>query len=251
MEKPLLVEMKNISKSFGGLRALNHVDLHLGKGEVLGLVGDNAAGKSTLMKILSGALSYDEGALFYKGKQVHFKSARDARESGIEMIYQDLALIRCLDVTANMFLGKELRTGLIGNAVKIIIDKKRMKEETVKALEKLKIQMNSVSMEASNLSGGQQQSIAFARAVHFNAKLIIMDEPTSALSIKETEKVLDLVSQLKEKGISVIIISHRVQHIFQVSDRVMVLRHGEKVMDCPLSGTTEEQVIRKIIGIEN
>jgi simple sugar transport system ATP-binding protein len=251
MENTPLVEMRNISKSFGGIRALSSVGLSIRRGEVLGLVGDNAAGKSTLMKILSGALSFDEGELYFEGRQVFHKSARDARELGIEMIYQDLALIRCLDVTANMFLGKELRTGLIGGFLKIRIDNKRMREETAAALERLKIHMNSVSLEASRLSGGQQQSIAIARAVHFNAKLVIMDEPTSALSIKETEKVLALVSQLKESGISVIIISHRVQHIMEVSDRVMVLRHGAKVLDCSISETSEEKVIRTIIGVEN
>jgi simple sugar transport system ATP-binding protein len=246
-----LIEMRKISKRFGGLQALINVDLALDKGEVLGLVGDNAAGKSTLMKILSGALNYDAGDILYDGKKVIYKSAGDARELGIEMIYQDLALIRCLDIAANMFLGKELRTGLIGNFLKIKIDKKRMRKETWDALQGLKIQIDSVVTKAGNISGGQQQSIAIARALHFNANVIIMDEPTSALSIKETQKVLDLVRHLKEKGKAVIIISHRVQDIFKVADRVLILRHGIKVMDCKISDTTEDEVIKQIIGIKN
>jgi simple sugar transport system ATP-binding protein len=251
MQFEYLVEMRNISKRFGGLQALSNVDLHIGKGEVLGLVGDNAAGKSTLMKTLSGAISPDEGSIFFEGKEVIYKSPKDARDLGIEMIYQDLALIKCLSVDANMFLGKELRTGLFGNFLKIKIDKKRMRKEAAASLENLKIQVKSVNSEASNLSGGQQQSIAIARALHFNAKLIIMDEPTSALSIKETKKVIDLINGFKEKGISAIIISHRVQDIFEVADRVMVLCHGAKTLDENIRDVTIEEVIKTIIGVQN
>ncbi len=251
MDDTRFIRMVNISKRYGGVQALQGVDFSVDRGEVVGLVGDNAAGKSTLMKILSGAVSHDEGSITIDGSPVHYRSARDARELGVEMIYQDLALIRCLDVTANMFLGKELKTGLIGGFLKILIDNRRMREETLSALERLKIHMNSVRIDAGNLSGGQQQSIAIARAVHFNARLVIMDEPTSALSINETEKVLNLVAQLRQGGIAVIIISHRVQHVFQVSDRIVVLRHGQKVMDRGIRDTSEEQVIRKIVGTED
>jgi simple sugar transport system ATP-binding protein len=250
MDDTRFVQMRKISKRYGGVQALLGIDLEIDRGEVVGLVGDNAAGKSTLMKILSGAISFDEGALIIDGKEVRYKNARDARLLGIEMIYQDLALIKCLDVTANMFLGKEMKTGIVGRFMKIRIDNKRMREETLSALERLKIHMNSVRMDASNLSGGQQQSIAIARAVHFNARLVIMDEPTSALSINETEKVLNLVKHLRERGISIIMISHRVQHVFQVSNRIVVLRHGQKVMDSRIDQTSEEQVIRKIVGTE-
>lgn len=251
MEIKHLVEMRDISKNFGGLRALNNVDLYLGKGEVLGLVGDNAAGKSTLMKILSGALQPDKGEIYLKGREVRYRSAKDARDIGIEMIYQDLALIRCLDVAANMFLGKELRRGLIGNFFKIRIDKKRMSKETKSSLENLKIHIDSIKTDAGNLSGGQQQSISVARALHFNAKVLIMDEPTSALSIKESRKVLNLVRDFKEKGVSAIIVSHRIQDIFQVADRVMILRHGIKVEDCKITEITMDEVVKEIIGIEN
>ncbi|MCL5986316.1 MAG: ATP-binding cassette domain-containing protein [Actinobacteria bacterium] len=251
MQNVHLVDMKNISKRFGGLQALSNVDLYLNKGEVLGLVGDNAAGKSTLMKILSGAIQQDEGSIFFEGIEIKYKSPKDARDLGIEMIYQDLALIRCLSVDANMFLGKELKTGLIGNFLKIRIDKKRMRKETMESLESLKIQVGSVQTEASNLSGGQQQSIAIARALHFNAKVIIMDEPTSALSIKETRKVLDLVIDFKGKGISAVMISHRIQDVFEVADRIVVLRHGIKVEDCRASDTTTDAIVKKIIGIED
>ncbi len=249
MENIPLIEMKKITKNYGGLRALNGVDLYLNRGEVLGLVGDNAAGKSTLMKILSGAIRQDEGLIFFNGNEVKYKSAKDARDLGIEMIYQDLALISVLSVDENLFLGKELTTGVFGKFLKIKIDKKRMEKEAEEALKELKIIVKSVKTLADNLSGGQQQTIAIARALHFDAKVIIMDEPTSALSIKETRKVLDLIKSLKERDIGTIIISHRVQDVFEVADRIMVLCHGIKTLDKSINQVTMDEVVKKIIGV--
>jgi simple sugar transport system ATP-binding protein len=249
MEKTPIIEMRKITKNYGGLRALNEVDLYLNKGEVLGLVGDNAAGKSTLMKILSGAIRQDEGSILFNGSEVKYKSAKDARDLGIEMIYQDLALISVLSVDGNLFLGKELTTGIFGKFFKIKIDRKRMEKEAEGSLKELKIHVKSVKTLASNLSGGQQQTIAIARALHFNAKVLIMDEPTSALSIKENRKVLDLIKSLKEKSVGTIIISHRVQDVFEVADRVMVLCHGVKTLDKAIDDVTIDEVVKKIIGI--
>jgi len=248
MENIPIIEMRKITKSYGGVRALNEVDLYLNKGEVLGLVGDNAAGKSTLMKILSGAIYQDEGVILFNGHEVKYKSAKDARDLGIEMIYQDLALINVLSVDGNLFLGKELTTGVFGRFLKIKIDKKRMEKEAEEALKALKIHVKSVKTLANNLSGGQQQSIAIARTLHFNAKVIVMDEPTSALSIKETRKVLDLIKSLKEKNVATIIISHRVQDVFEVADRVMILCHGVKTLDKDINDVTMDEVVKKIIG---
>jgi len=248
MENVPIIEMRKITKNYGGVRALNEVDLYLNKGEVLGLVGDNAAGKSTLMKILSGAIYQDEGSILFNGLEVKYKSAKDARDLGIEMIYQDLALINVLSVDGNLFLGKELTTGVFGRFLKIKIDKKRMEKEAEEALKALKIHVKSVKTLANNLSGGQQQSIAIARTLHFNAKVIVMDEPTSALSIKETRKVLDLIKSLKEKNVATIIISHRVQDVFEVADRVMILCHGVKTLDKDINDVTMDEVVKKIIG---
>ena len=248
-EKIPIVEMKNISKSFGGVHALRGVDLILHHNEVLGLVGDNAAGKSTLMKILSGAYTPDNGDILVEGRKVNFKSSRDAHQQGIEMVYQDLALANNLDVVANVFMGHEvvsLNLGPIG-----ILDEDHMEQETIRLLDRLKIDVASVRSKVERLSGGQRQAVAIARATAFNTKVTIMDEPTAALSVAAIKKVLDLVRELKEQGASIIIISHRLEDIYEVSDRMMVLRHGRKVCDTPVTGdldTFRERVVAYIIG---
>jgi simple sugar transport system ATP-binding protein len=244
MEK--LLEMKHIYKFFGGLCAVNDVNLDLDKGEVLGLVGDNAAGKSTLMKILSGAYHPTEGDIHFAGSQVKFRSPHDARNMGIEMLFQDLALVPELDVTDNLFLGKELYRQLVG--INLILDRKTMRSQSEGFLKQLGINIPSVNEKVRNLSGGQQQSVSIARTMFFEAKIVILDEPTSAISVKETQRVLDLILQLKEQGIAVIIVSHRMEDIFKVSDRIVVLRRGSKVEDIPKQNTTATHIIQKIIG---
>ena len=244
-----VVEMRNIKKSFGGVHALKGVDLVLHHNEVLGLVGDNAAGKSTLMKILSGAYIPDEGGILIEGKKAHIVNSWDARRQGIEMVYQDLALANNLDVVANVFMGREavsLKLGPIG-----IMDEHHMEQETIRLLDRLKIDISSVRLSVESLSGGQRQAVAIARATAFNTKVTIMDEPTAALSVAAISKVLDLVRELKAQGSSIIIISHRLEDIYQVSDRMMVLRQGRKVCDTPVTGdidTFREHVVAYIIG---
>lgn len=247
MEK--LLEMRNIYKFFGGLCAVNDVSLDLHKGEVIGLVGDNAAGKSTLMKILSGAYHQTEGDIHFAGSQVKFQSPHDARNVGVEMLFQDLALVPELDVTDNLFLGKELYKPLLG--FNLILDRKSMRSQSEGFLKQLGINIPSVNEKVRNLSGGQQQSVSIARTMFFEAKIVILDEPTSAISVKETQRVLDLILQLKEQGIAVIIVSHRMEDIFKVSDRIVVLRRGSKVEDIPRQNTTVTQIIQKIIGGDN
>jgi len=248
-EKVPVVEMRNIKKNFGGVQALKGVNLVLHHNEVLGLVGDNAAGKSTLMKILSGAYTLDEGEIFIDGKKVHFTSSQDAHRQGIEMIYQDLALANNLDVAANVFMGREkmkLQLGSIG-----ILDEHHMEKETERLLDRLKIDISSVRLKVESLSGGQRQAVAIARATAFDSKVTIMDEPTAALSVAAIKKVLDLVRELKAQGNSIIIISHRLEDIYQVSDRMIVLRQGRKVCDTPVKGdidTFREHVVAYIIG---
>jgi len=248
-ENTPVVEMRNIKKNFGAVQALRGVDLVLHHNEVLGLVGDNAAGKSTLMKVLSGAYIPDEGEIFLEGKKAHLSSPMDARRQGIEMVYQDYALANNLDVAANVFLGREvvrLRLGPIG-----VMDYRHMEQETKNLLSRLKIDIPSVRQKVERLSGGQRQAVAIARSTAFDAKVIIMDEPTAALSVAAIDKVLDLVRELKAQGSSIIVISHRLEDIYQVSDRMIVLRQGRKVSDTPVQGDIHEfreRVVAYMIG---
>jgi len=244
-----VVEMRNITKSFAAVRALRGVDLVLHHNEVLGLVGDNAAGKSTLMKVLSGAYIPDAGEIFIEGKKAHIINPLDARRQGIEMVYQDLALANDLDVAANVFMGREpvsVKLGLFS-----VLDERHMELETQRLFDRLKIDISSVRLKVKSLSGGQRQSAAIARATAFDAKVIIMDEPTAALSVAAIGKVLDLVRELKAQGCSIIVISHRLEDIYRVSDRMIVLRHGRKVCDCPVAGDIHEfheRVVTYIVG---
>jgi len=244
-----IVEMRNIKKNFGGVQALRGVDLVLHHNEVLGLLGDNAAGKSTLMKILSGAYIPSEGEILIEGKKAHITNSWDAHRQGIEMVYQDLALANNLDVVANVFMGREAVSVNLGPIS--VMDEHHMEQETQRLLDRLKIDISSVRSKVERLSGGQRQAVAIARATAFDNKVTIMDEPTAALSVAAISKVLDLVRELKAQGSSIIIISHRLEDIYQVSDRMIVLRHGRKVCDTPVSGDIDdfrERVVAYIIG---
>lgn len=244
-----IVEMKGIKKSFGAVRALRGVDLTLHRNEVLGLVGDNAAGKSTLMKVLSGAYLPDEGEIWIEGKRVDIRSPEDSRQLGIEMVYQDFMLANNLDVASNVFLGREIVRWQLGPVR--VMHKRRMEEESRALIDRLKIDIPSVRLKVENLSGGQRQAVAIGRATAFNAKVIIMDEPTAALSVAAIDKVIDLIQQLKEQGASIIIISHRLEDIYRVGDRVMIMRHGRKVGDKPVQGdihSFREDVVAYMVG---
>jgi simple sugar transport system ATP-binding protein len=247
-----IVEMRNIKKNFGAVQALRGVDLLLRKNEVLGLMGDNAAGKSTLMKVLSGAYIPEEGEIFIEEKKAHIINPMDARRRGIEMVYQDCALSNNLDVTANVFLGREsvgIQLGPIS-----VLNEHYMEQDTQRLLDRLKIDISSVHLKVERLSGGQRQAVAIARATAFDAKVTIMDEPTAALSVAAIGKVLDLIRELKAQGCSIIIISHRLEDIYQVSDRIMVMRQGRKVCDSPVEGDIHEfreQVVAYMIGARN
>ncbi len=249
LENTPVVEMRNIKKNFAAVQALRGVDLALRQNEVLGLVGDNAAGKSTLMKVLSGAYQPDGGQILIEGKVVHFSNPMDARRQGIEMVYQDYALANNLDVVANVFMGREvvqLNLGLFK-----VMDFWRMEQETKSLLDRLKINIPSVRQRVERLSGGQRQAVAIARATAFDAKVIIMDEPTAALSVAAIEKVLELIRELKAQGASIIIISHRLEDIYQVSDRMIVLRQGRKVSDMAIEGDIHdfrERTVAYMIG---
>jgi simple sugar transport system ATP-binding protein len=242
-----LIEMRGITKSFGAVQALRGADLKLMPNEVLGLVGDNAAGKSTLMKTLTGVHRPDSGELFFEGKPVIFDSPRASRAHGIEMIYQNLALAPNLDVVANVFLGREKTHEFLSRWLHWL-DEKSMENDTRNLMDKLRINISSVRTNVERMSGGQQQAVAIARAVAFQARVVIMDEPTASLAVKEVGKVLDLIKNLRDSGVAVIIISHRLQDIFTVADRIMVLRGGQSVADHRVADTSMDDVVKYIIG---
>jgi len=240
-----LLELQDVRKSFGAIEALRGVSFSVEAGAVVGLVGDNGAGKSTLMKTITGIHRPDGGDIRFDGASLIGKDPGDIRKAGIEMIYQDLALARMRDVAANIFLGRELTRNVLG--VKII-DTKRMYAEAEAMIAKLGARVKSVTQIAGELSGGQQQSVAIARALTFNPKLVIMDEPTAALAVREIEHVLELIRTLASHGIAVILISHRLTDVFAVCDRIVVLRQGAVIADDPKPQTTMSAVVAHIVG---
>jgi len=237
-----LVEMVGIYKSFGGLQALRDVNLMVRRNEVVGLVGDNAAGKSTLMKILTGAYHADRGSIRFDGLPVQIQRPQDSRRLGIEMIYQDLGMCAKRSVVANLFLGRERNRMSLGFIT--ILDWPRMRRDAQRILDSLHIEIESLDRPMEKLSGGQRQAVAIGRAVSFDPKLVIMDEPTASLALKEVEAVLNLVRKLRANGISVIFISHRLQDVFSVADRIAVLRSGELVGNYPAAEVTPDEIVR-------
>jgi simple sugar transport system ATP-binding protein len=242
-----VLEAHGIYKYFGAVTALRDVNFALHRGEVLGVVGDNGAGKSTLMKILSGLYAPSQGQLLFDGRPVRFHSPRDARNLGIEMVYQDLALAENMNIAENIFLGREPRRNLLGGRL-ALIDHKACREQAQRHVDNLHIRVKSVEQKVEELSGGQRQAVAIARATAFDAKIVIMDEPTAALAVKEVGKVLDLIKHLKTQGIGVVLISHRMDDIFYVCDRVIALFHGTNFAEARLSDTSRSQVIGWIMG---
>jgi len=236
-----IIEMRGITKSFGAVRALVDVNLVLYPGEVLGLVGDNSAGKSTLMKILTGAYQRDSGEILVAGQPVHFRSPHESRDVGIEMIYQDFALCGNMDVGQNIFLGRWPRKGPF-------VDRRKMYSEADQVLKRLKVDVNSVYQRVESLSGGRQQSVAIARAISFAPRVVILDEPTANLSVMATQRLLETMLELKRHGVAQIIISHRLQDIFAVGDRVMVLKRGENVGDRHIAHVNEQHVLEIIVS---
>ena len=243
--KELLLEAKGITKYFGTITALENVDLKVHSGECLGVVGDNGAGKSTLMKVLSGLYKPSSGSLHFQGKEQVLESPRDSQILGLEMVYQDLALAGNLPIGENIFLGREPTKNL---GFLKFLDFNKIKELTNAHLDKLKINVKSADQKVEELSGGQRQAVAIARSTAFNAKVVIMDEPTAALAIKEVGKVLDLINGLKKTGVGVIVISHRMDDIFTVCDRVMALFQGTNFAEANLSNTSRDEVIGWIMG---
>jgi ABC-type sugar transport system ATPase subunit len=243
-----LLEVRNITKSFGGLVAVNDVSLGVNAGEVVGLLGDNGAGKSTLIKVISGVHRADTGSVFFQGKEVTITSPMDALAMGIETIYQDLALAENLNVSANIFLGRERFKKLFGFIN--VLDHGTMQYESRQVLEKLDILIPSLRNRIRALSGGQRQAVAISRSIYWDAKFLIMDEPTAALGVAEQKKVLDTVNLLKSHGIGIIIISHQLHDVFSVSDRLVIMRRGEKVAERITKETNADEVVSLIVGAE-
>jgi len=291
----------NLTKRFGGLVAVNGVSFDVNPGEVIGLVGDNGAGKSTFIKMISGVYQPDGGEIYFDGKKVNFTDPRDARDLGIETIYQDLALAENLDVGSNIFLGREMKKrfiseklsqiiisvvfalplgallawaglqfdkipglvlglvlglafgmvlGWLFGSVTQVVDRRTMMGESAKALKRLDIEIPSLTQQVRNLSGGQRQSVAIARSIYWNARVMIMDEPTAALGVSEQRKVLTLVRTLAGQGVPVIIISHNMQDVFAVADRIVIMRRGKKVGEEVAAKTTPDKVVSLMVGAE-
>jgi fructose transport system ATP-binding protein len=224
-----ILEARGLVKRYGHVVALNGADFELYPNEIVAIIGDNGAGKSTLIKALSGALQPDEGEILLDGHRVRLRSPGDARRAGIETVYQDLAVAPSLDIAANIFLGRESRRGgPLGLGLRLL-DKRAMRREAASHFAELKIGVQSMTQPVENLSGGQRQGVAVARAAKWARRLAIMDEPTAALGVKETRQVLDLILRVRESGLPVILISHDMPHVFELADRILIMRLGKRV----------------------
>lgn len=245
MSSDVILTVEGVSKRFGGTLASNNLSMHIHEGEVLALAGDNGAGKSTLIKMISGVHPPDSGEIRFRDETITNRTPQEIRDLGIETIYQDLALADNLDVGVNIFLGRERMKRVMGIPV---LDRKTMREESRGALKHLGIELNDLSMPVRYLSGGQRQAIAISRAVYWQAKLIIMDEPTAALGVPEQREVKSLINRLKAQGVAIIFISHNLVDIFDVSDRILVLERGRKAGERLITETDEDEVVSMMMG---
>jgi len=229
-QQDIILQANGLSKRFGHVVALDQCDFELRKGEILAVIGDNGAGKSTMIKAISGALQPDAGEIFLNNEKVNFKSPMEARKAGIETVYQNLALSPALSIANNMFLGREIQRNDIFGKVFRLLDRRSMEKQSREMLSELGLMtIQNIGQAAETLSGGQRQGIAVARAVAFGSKVIIMDEPTAALGVKESRRVLDLIQDVRSRGIPIVLISHNMPHVFEVADRIHVHRLGKRL----------------------
>lgn len=236
-----LLKLEGVAKNFGRVQALRGVDLEIRPGEIIGLCGDNGAGKSTLIKVISGYHAADQGQMFWEGKPVRMTSPHEARALGIETVYQEQALAPHLSVARNIFMGREPTTALG------LMDQKKMAEDSMAALASLGLKLRSPDTLVATLSGGQRQGVAIARVIHFKAKLVILDEPTIALAVKEVREVLQFVRHLKSEGVAVIFITHTLHQVFDVTDRILVMAHGTKIADIRTKNTDVDALSEIIV----
>ena len=238
-----VLQARGLVKRYGHVVALDGADLDLYEGEILAIIGDNGAGKSTLIKSISGAVQPDEGEVQLDGEPVRFRSPGDARRAGIETVYQDLAVAPSLDIAANIFLGREQRRGGVAGRALRLLDKSAMRRTASQQFRDLQIGVRSITQPVEELSGGQRQGVAVARAATWARRLVIMDEPTAALGVKETRQVLDLILRVRQRGLPVILISHDMPHVFELADRILIMRLGRSVaVVTPASHTMSEAV---------
>jgi len=243
------LEVRDIAKSYGHVRALISASFRVDYGEVLALLGDNGAGKSTLVKCISGALAADRGEILLDGQPAHMASPRDARAHGVETVYQDLALAPDLDSAANFFIGRELlRSGVLGALH--ALDWPRMRSETVDALNRVGIELPSGSALIGDLSGGQRQAVAIMRTATWAKTLVILDEPTAALGVRQSARVLDIIRHIRERGLGVILISHNMPQVFEIADKVVVLRQGRVALDRSIGDSNPDEVVAAMLGAE-
>jgi len=246
MENTPLLKMKNIHKWYGKVHALQGVDIELHAGEAIGIIGDNGAGKSTLIKILVGLIPKNEGNIYWKGNEVEITSIDDSRRIGIEAVYQDQAVVDCLSVSKNVFLGREL-TKKVGPFH--FLDTRRMREQTEELTQKLSLDIATVDQEVRFCSGGERQGVAIARAMYYEAELTILDEPITALSLKGTKQVVEFVTHLKERNIGVIVISHNIGHVYSVADRFILMSKGKKMVDLKKDSVTLAALEDMLVGL--
>jgi simple sugar transport system ATP-binding protein len=245
LSEPIL-SVRNVSKHFGGVEALNRVSFDVHPGEVVALAGDNGAGKSTVIKAISGVFGYEVGDIFLDRKRIAFQTPQEARDNGIETIYQDLALADNLSIGANIFLGREPKKKLFGFLP--VIDRQKMAEAAKATMEKLDFHVERLEAPVSTFSGGQRQAVAIGRAIFWNARLVIMDEPTAALGVPEQRKVIALIQSLRAQGKGIIFISHNLRDIFEVADRIVVFRRGENAGERVPRETTGDEIVRLMVG---
>ena len=241
-----LLEVKNITKRFGGLTAVDNMDMEVFPGEVVGLLGDNGAGKSTLIKVISGVYHADAGTIFFEGNEVRIDNPMDALRIGIETLYQDLALAENLNVYSNIFLGREKLKRFLG--LINVLDHDYMLNESKKVLDRLEIEVPSLKNQIRTLSGGQRQAVAISRSIYWNAKFLILDEPTAALGVAEQKNVLNLVKTLSSQGVPIIIISHQLHDVFSVATKLVIMRRGKKVAERITKDTTTDEIVGLIVG---
>jgi simple sugar transport system ATP-binding protein len=245
-ERAPILAVRSVSKHFGAVEALNKVSLDVFPGEVVALAGDNGAGKSTVIKAISGVFGYEDGDIELDGKRIAFSTPQEARDNGIETIYQDLALADNLSIGANIFLGREPMKKLFG--VLPVIDRQKMADVAKETMQRLDFHVERLDAPVAAFSGGQRQAVAIGRAMYWNARLVIMDEPTAALGVPEQRKVISLIHSLKQQGKGIIFISHNLGDIFEVADRIVVFRRGENAGERKPNETTGDEIVRMMVG---
>jgi len=250
MDREVILEARGLTKRFGGIVANHNIDMKLYEREIIAIVGDNGAGKSTLIKAISGIYQPEGGEIYIRGQKVEIHNPIDAKSHGIETVYQDEGLIRLFNPSMNLFLGRErLRKNVFGKLLRLV-DYRFMRNETEKLLERIDIRLKDINAEVSALSGGQRQSVVVGRAVYWGSKIIILDEPTNNLGVKEERKIIELIKTLRDKhDMSVIVISHNINHVFELVDRIIVLRNGEKVGERLKKETNINEIVSMITGV--